>query len=155
MLNASIFDMIRFTRKSLVHYLDKYSLAQLNEIPQGFNNNLVWNIGHIIAVQESLTYGLSGLRWTAPKELVKGYAKGTRPDVPVDQQFVDFLKKECIDSIDRLQENYQAGVFKEYKELQVATGAVLRNIDDAIQFNFFHEGLHIGYIMSIRKHLHT
>ncbi|HLG39364.1 MAG TPA: DinB family protein [Chitinophagaceae bacterium] len=40
---------------------DKYNLEQLNIVPDKFNNNLVWNIGHIIAAQQSLVYKTSNL----------------------------------------------------------------------------------------------
>jgi hypothetical protein len=29
-----------------------YTLEQLNKIPEGYNNNLIWNIAHIIVVAD-------------------------------------------------------------------------------------------------------
>lgn len=145
------FEIIRASRKQMVIILDNLSLAQLNQIPEGFNNNIVWNIAHVVAVQESLTYGLSGLRWTSPKALVKGYARGTVPVDPVDADFVSFLKSELVDSIDRLQTNYKAGNFKEYQHYDLSLGYTVRSVEDAIHFNIYHEALHMGAIINMRK----
>ncbi|WP_407635809.1 DinB family protein [Solitalea canadensis] len=39
----------------------KYTIDQLNKVPAGFNNNLIWNIGHEIVAQQALIYKSSGL----------------------------------------------------------------------------------------------
>lgn len=44
------------SRTLYLEYLDTYSLDQLNTIPDGFNNNLIWNIGHVIVSQQGLIY---------------------------------------------------------------------------------------------------
>jgi len=41
--------------------IEDFSLEELNKIPEGFNNNIIWNIAHVIATQQALVYGLSGL----------------------------------------------------------------------------------------------
>jgi len=48
-------------RKILITILDKYSDRQLNKIPKGFKNNLIWNIAHLLVTQQLLTYALAGL----------------------------------------------------------------------------------------------
>jgi hypothetical protein len=35
-------------------------LAQLNIVPDGFNNSIAWNIAHILVTQQLLHYKLSG-----------------------------------------------------------------------------------------------
>jgi len=35
-------------------FLDNYSIEQLNTIPEGMSNNLIWNIGHTIVSQQKL-----------------------------------------------------------------------------------------------------
>ena len=55
------FAVTKNSRKALSHFLDVISLEQLNKIPVGFNNNIIWNITHIVVVQQMLAYKLSGL----------------------------------------------------------------------------------------------
>jgi hypothetical protein len=43
-----IFETTRTSRKVLLQFLENYTLVQLNKIPEGFNNNLIWNIAHIV-----------------------------------------------------------------------------------------------------------
>jgi hypothetical protein len=43
---------------------------QLNTIPEGYSNNLIWNIAHIV-VQQMLVYKLSGLPMMISDEMVK------------------------------------------------------------------------------------
>lgn len=61
-MTASIFKTWNTSRNLYAAYFDNYSLEQLNKIPAGFNNNLIWNIGHIIVAQQSLIYQLSNLQ---------------------------------------------------------------------------------------------
>ena len=39
-------------RKHYLKLIENYSLEQLNKIPEGFSNNLAWNLGHIIVAQQ-------------------------------------------------------------------------------------------------------
>lgn len=40
------FSITKTSRKALSHLLDIIPLEQLNKIPEGFNNNIIWNIAH-------------------------------------------------------------------------------------------------------------
>ena len=51
-------------------FLENYSLEQLNKIPTGFSNNLIWNLGHIIVSQQGLVYRLSGLPINVSTEMM-------------------------------------------------------------------------------------
>ena len=42
-------------------------------------------------------------------------------------------------------------LFQNFNEYPTSTGFVLKNNRDSMEFNNFHEGLHIGVIMAIRK----
>jgi hypothetical protein len=50
------FRITRTGRELLDKYFDNYSLEQLNKVPPGFSNNLIWNIGHSIVAQQMLVY---------------------------------------------------------------------------------------------------
>lgn len=51
-----------------MEYFDKYNLEQLNKIPPRFSNNLIWNIGHLIIIQQALIYKYSDLQGYFSKE---------------------------------------------------------------------------------------
>jgi hypothetical protein len=61
-----ILSKIRKNATNIRHYQNKQNnsisnasgiyFEQLNTIPEGYNNNLIWNIAHIIVVQQMLVY---------------------------------------------------------------------------------------------------
>jgi len=71
------FEITNTSRKILFQFLEKYTVEQLNKIPEGFSNNLIWNIGHIVVVQQMLVYKLSGLPMMISDEMVNAYKKLT------------------------------------------------------------------------------
>lgn len=138
-------------RKLYLAFFDNYSLQQLNKIPTGFNNNLIWNIGHIIVAQQKMIYKDSNLPAHVSEDLANLYNAGTKPTRHTTQVEADELKKLLMSLIGTTVEDFQKGIFKTYNERKTATGFHLATIEDAMEFNNFHEGLHLGYIMSIKK----
>lgn len=132
-------------------YLEKYSLEQLNTIPAGFSNNLIWNIGHVLVVQQRLVYALSGLSMNVSDELYTNYKPGSKPTTTETQETADFLKSLLISVIDTTKNDYASGKFSSYKEFTTSTGFKLSSTEEAIQFNNYHEALHLGFMINIRK----
>jgi hypothetical protein len=124
-------------------------LKQLNEIPAGFNNNIIWNVGHLVASQQGLCYIRAGLTPVVEKSFIQAYSAGTKPEQPVGFNEVDRIKSLCISSLDRLDEDYQKGLFQNYEERRTRYGVTLRNIDDVLPFLLFHEGFHLSAIMAL------
>jgi hypothetical protein len=54
-------------------------------------------------------------------------------------------------TIEKTKEDYENGIFKNYQEYPTSTGFILTSVEGAMNFNNFHEGLHIGILMSLRK----
>jgi hypothetical protein len=140
------------TGRKLYHkLLENYTLDQLNSVPEGFNNNLVWNVGHIIVAQQGLVYKGAGLELKIPIDLIGKYGIGTTPNEPVSAEELAELKSLLINLTDQTESDYYQGKFVSYQERTTSTGFHLGSVEDAIVFNNFHEGLHMGYMMSIRK----
>jgi len=149
-MNTSL-DVTRTSRKMLSQILKGYTLAQLNAIPEGHNNNLIWNIAHIVVVQQMLVYKLSGLPMNISDLLVEKYKKGTKPEQDATQAEVDEIYNLLMETIDQTEIDMNNNSFVNYQEYPTSTGFVLKNAKDAMFFNSFHEGIHIGAILGIRK----
>lgn len=147
------FDINLTSRKTLELCLDTHTLSQLNTIPEGFSNNLIWNIGHIIVVQQLLVHHLSGLPMYVSDELVAKYRKGTKPEHTVTQEEVAEIKSLLFSTVEQTQLDFQNNRFQEYTEFTTMTGYHITSAKDAMEFNNYHEALHTGIIMQIQKFL--
>jgi hypothetical protein len=139
------------SRNMISKIMENHTLEQLNKIPEGFSNNLIWNIAHVVVTQQLLVYRLSGLPMMVSDEIIEKYKKGTKPAQDATQAEVDEIKSLLFATIEKTKEDYANGIFKNYQEYPTSTGFVLKSVDGAMAFNSFHEGLHIGVLMSIRK----
>lgn len=139
------------TRKGFYHILKITPREQLLKIPAGFNNNIWWNIAHIVSTQQALVYGLSGLPIQIPQELKDKFKKGTVPDGTATDEEIEQVKKLLFSTIEKTIEDYENGVFQNFKEYPTSAGITLKNLEDSISFNLFHEGLHYGSILALQK----
>lgn len=139
------------SRKLYLNFFDNYNLDQLNLTPPKFNNNLIWNIGHIVAAQQSLVYRTSNLPMNIPDEFFEKYKPGTRPGEPVSQHGVDEIKSLLISMVDQTEADLSNGKFVSFTERTTITGFHLGSLQDALAFNNYHEGLHLGYMKSIAR----
>ena len=146
-----VFEITRTSRKVLSQFLENYSLEQLNKVPPGFNNNLIWNIGHIVVVQQLLVYNLSGLPMMVSDEMIAKYRKGTKPESDVSQAEVDQIQSLLFETINQTKSDFNAGAFRTYNEFTSMSGFSMKNAEDAMAFNYYHEAIHTGMMMSIRK----
>lgn len=140
-------------RKIIANLIEPYSLEQLNHIPKGFSNNLIWNVGHVIAAQQSLVYRTSSLPLHISDDFFELYKPGSVPTGKTTQQEVDEIKRLLFEMIEKTEQDLQQHVFKTFTERVTITGFHLGNLNDAFAFNNFHEGLHFGMMMNIRKFL--
>ena len=138
-------------RQLYLKFLNSYTLEQLNKIPDGFSNNLIWNIGHIIVSQQGLVYRLSGLPTYIEDSLVETYKNGSKPTGMTTAKEVAQLKDLLISLIEKTKLDYTDGKFTTYNEYNTATGFNLKSTNEALEFNNYHEALHLGFMMNIRK----
>ncbi|MDO1512659.1 DinB family protein [Maribacter confluentis] len=140
-------------RKNLHKVLTNTPKEKLLAIPEGFNNNIFWNIAHTVVTQQLLCYKFSGLQMRVPKELVDKFMKGTVPDGTASDEEIMIVADFLISTVEWIKEDYETQLFKEYKEYTTSAKVTLRNVEDAIGFNLFHEGLHANTITLLLKHL--
>ena len=148
-------DIMRGARLFLINLVDGISIEKLNEIPDGFNNNLAWNFGHVIATQQILCYRNAGVKPVMEDEFIDKYKSGTRPEGLIDEETFEIFKKNLIQTIDKFEEDSATNLFENYKafDLKSYPGVRIKNISDAAKFVSFHDGLHVGYAMALKRTL--
>lgn len=146
-----LFTITRQHRKILLNYLKKIPITLLTKVPSGYNNNIWWNIAHVVVTQQKLVYGLSDLPLNLSDKWVSSYQKGTFPQgVPTEDEQVE-LEALLFSTIEKTEKDYLDKRFKHYDSYMTSPKVPLNSVEDAIAFNVFHEGLHLGSIMALTR----
>lgn len=138
-------------RENFLHILNNLDEKSLNDIPEGFNNNIIWNFGHIIVTQQIICYKLSGLELLVDQDLVDRYKKGSKPEAAVSGEEIEMLKKLAFTTLEQLQQDYEQQKFQQYQSYTTSIGITMTDIEEGIRFNAMHESLHLGYALAQRR----
>ena len=145
--------LLQNEREIALNVLQKYSDEQLLKIPEGFNNNVLWNLGHIIVTQQILHYMLSRSEMRIDKELVSIFRTGTSPSQWKTTPDIPNIKTLFTEIPELFLKDYKNGIFQEFRTYKTATGFELNTFEDAVTFNHFHEGTHLGIILGLIKRI--
>jgi hypothetical protein len=145
--------ILQNNRRVYLNLLESFTLEQLNKIPEGFSNNIIWNIGHIMVTQQILLYKLSGLPLMISEDLQNTYKNGSVPTRKTTQVEVNEIKELLSSTVSKTVADWDtANFFTTYQEFTTkSTGFTINNAQEAIEFNNFHEGVHLGIILQIKK----
>jgi hypothetical protein len=138
-------------RLQLIAYIQDLSTEQLNQIPNRFNNNIVWNLAHLISVTQAICYKRAGLPTTIEEEILTNYFPGTTPQPFVNTKQIEHFKLVLTDVVKELKKDYEAGLFNNNPSWTTRSGIELNKIEDSIHFLLWHDGLHFGVIMALKK----
>lgn len=145
------FEIFKIYRKSLVQEIDVLSIEQLQKIPEGFKNNIFWNVAHTLVSQQILHYKMSGLNPLITNDWIENYQNGTFPRFVITEDEIDYLKSKLIITAEQLEEDFNEKKFESYTEFETKMGIVISSVEDAINFNNTHEALHYGIVSSMKK----
>ncbi|NJB81477.1 DinB family protein [Wenyingzhuangia aestuarii] len=145
-------DVLVKGRALMLKLIGDYSLEQINKIPEGFSNNIGWNVAHLVVTQQLLCYKFSGLKVAVSEEMIERYKKGTAPNGYVIAQEEWALIKDLFVQLPvQLEKDYNNKLFASYSEYTTSVNVTLDSIEKAIDFNNFHEGIHLGVLLALRK----
>ncbi|WP_458118573.1 DinB family protein [Paenibacillus sp. Z6-24] len=150
MSNSFIFTWTARNRQNIQKYLDNLTAEQRTIVPEGFNNNIYWQVGHIVTVADSIVYRLAGRERKLPAVYDTFFAPGTKPaewqgEPPAWEEILRVL-------------NEQPDQFREALEGQLeAPVAVPENfagakvLNDLMELNLSHESAHSGMINAMSR----
>ncbi|MBN8435444.1 DinB family protein [Priestia flexa] len=121
--------------------------------PDGFSNNIVWNLGHIAYIQEKLVFELAGKKNQLPASYERLFAAGTIPSQWKETPpTLIQLKEELMTQTERIKEFIPAHYdLKLAKPFTNKAGISFDHVGSTFLFSFYHEGMHVETIKQIKK----
>ncbi len=152
-MDASILNQLRDARNRTLKIMKECPEASLERIPAGFENHILWNLGHIFTISEKLLFLDFDLPHHLPADFPGMFGNGTRPsrtefgNVSPDRIFNLLAgQPERIEKIDK-----DVSKSRLSKPFQSSTGIIYDTVEKRMQFSIYHEGVHTGYIMAMRR----
>ncbi|MFB9842380.1 DinB family protein [Mucilaginibacter ginsenosidivorans] len=142
---------IRKVRAFLLEGIKDLTTEQLNRIPEGFNNNIIWNLGHMVAAQQGICYKRAGITPHISDEFWEQFRSGTKPERLLSESEIANIKQLLSTTMDELEADYNNDIFTGYTAWNTRYNVEIKNIDDALHFVPFHEGLHSGTIGALKR----
>jgi len=146
-----LFETALFTRVSLLKILESKTYEELVHIPKNFNNSIFWNVAHLLVTQQLLCYKMSGLDIKIDQDMVGKYGKGAIAITEVEPSDIEYVKDNLVAAMAQTKEDYYNGLFTNFTPYMTSTGIELKNIEDAAGFSAFHDGIHLGIVLSLLK----
>jgi hypothetical protein len=144
-------DVIKRTRNSLLELVHQLDPQQLNQIPDGFANNIIWNMGHMISAQQGLCYFKGGLKPFMNEEFILAFQPGSRPHLPLASAEIDVIKSLFVTTMEQLENDIEANVFRTYHPWRHRLNIEMTNIHDVLCYLPYHEGLHADRIAIYKR----
>lgn len=145
------FKIISLAQQNMIKVLDPLSIEQINRIPEGFNNNLVWNFAHVVASLQMLCYVRTGLPTRLDEKFVHTYKIGTKPEAFVSAEEYNHFKQLAEDGVRQLEEDYNNGYFKDFTPYVTGSGVSMTDIEFVITYVCLHHGNHWGACNALKK----
>ena len=146
-------ELFRWTRKNIITLLSSISEEMANSIPYAFNNNILWNAGHVYWAQQMLVYKFSGLEPNLPAKFAEDFATGSFPNSSAKWslgEIFNLLEEGTKKTI----EDYHSGTFIKYTPFIGMYDSVsyeLNTCEEAFQYNTIHETRHYGFMVALKK----
>ncbi|WP_435923061.1 DinB family protein [Paenibacillus sp. DYY-L-2] len=150
-----IFKQLRFVRDNTLKHVTGISDEKLNQVPQGLNNNILWNLGHILFVHERFSFGFIQEKMEIPDHFVELFGQGTKPATWGEQAYVpslDQLISLLGEQIDRIERKLGSRLDEKLEKPYVTSaGLEILTVKECLSFLLYHEGMHFAVIKAIKQ----
>jgi hypothetical protein len=143
-------DKLEAGRKLLLERTKDLTMDQYNIIPPGFNNNIIWNMGHILVVSENLLYENSPYQRPVHGFIKSRFEKGSVPEEIVREADILLIRQ----SLQQTAQFYKicTGMDKPGNGAASMSGSGLNIIsNEVMRFLIFHEEMHYRRIAQLME----
>lgn len=103
------------------------------------------------ATQQGICYLRAAAKAVVDERYYTEFKPGTKPDKFISGEEAQSIKTLFLSTLDQFETDHSTAMFENYPAWTTRYGVEIASIDDAIQFLLYHEGLHAGVIMAMKK----
>ncbi|MFD2371033.1 DinB family protein [Brevibacillus sp. GCM10020057] len=149
--NTFIMDTYDLVRSLTLGALNNASEEIADVIPAGFNNNIRWNLGHILVTQDSFMYGPSCPH--LPESYPALFKPGSKPaDWTGDVPTLATLAAQLEEQKARIKEAFAGRLDEKLPQpFHLGNKGTMHTLGEMFAFSLFHEGMHANALGLLLK----
>ncbi|RTR33860.1 DinB family protein [Robertmurraya yapensis] len=146
-----LFNQLATYRSELIGVAQSVTAEEAESIPNGFNNNIRWNLGHVYLDQYLWIQAVTKEKASVPAGFQSWFGYGTSPadfteETPSLEELIQILQKQPED----IREAYGERLEEELAPTEMG----MHTIEQVLIRTIFHEGMHLQVILDIKKCLY-
>ncbi len=143
-----LFNQLKAYRDEILAVLEHVSPEEAEIIPQGFKNNIRWNLGHIYLDQYLWIQSVTKEKANVPEQFMSWFGYGTSPsnfdvNTPTFNELKLILKSQPFE----IKNQYGSRLEEEFPPTEMG----MHTIEQVLIRTIFHEGMHLQSILDILK----
>lgn len=149
-----IFKQLQFVRENTLKVMENITEELADITPDGFNNNIRWNLGHIYFVLEVFAFERNNMPTKLPEDFAVLFAPGTSPadwkgkPLPSLSELTLLLQEQQ----GRIKATLEGSLPETaHNPLVTKSGLNLETVGEFLNFNLYHEGVHFSTIKLYKR----
>ncbi|WP_423410570.1 DinB family protein [Heyndrickxia sp. MSNUG] len=143
-----LFTQLESFRNYILGVVEQVTAEEADLIPQGFNNNIRWNLGHIYLDQYLWIQALTKEKAPVAEQFKEWFGYGSSPanftsETPSFEELRNLLKEQPA----KIKEEYGNRLEEEFPPTEMG----MHTIEQVLTRTIFHEGMHLQTILDIKK----
>jgi hypothetical protein len=136
-------ETLKNQRSNLLLQLENLSNEAIGLIPAGSNNNILWNLGHILVIPQYYFYVASEHPPHVEQYYIQNYMSGTRPNATDISKEYKAIKELLLPTLDLLKSDFEKEMFNDFR--------AFGNLDfvSTLEFLTKHEAKHVVKINNL------
>ncbi|MDR3586187.1 MAG: DinB family protein [Desulfosporosinus sp.] len=148
-----LFNQLKVVRSNTLNAVKEVSESQAYSVPEGFNNNILWNLGHVYISQEKFAFGFIPEPMQVPDGFTESFGRDTKPSEwkgqpPTLAEMIKLLDDQTSRIKEKLENRLDEAVANPFT---MPSGLTLRTIGEFLTFSMYHEGMHVQTIKMLKK----
>jgi hypothetical protein len=143
-----LFNQLESYRSYILAVVEGLTDEKAEVIPEGFHNNIRWNLGHIFLDQYLWIQAVTKEKADVPQQYQSWFGYGTSPKNFTDETpGVEELKALLREQPGKIREVYGHRLDEEFAPTEMG----MFTIEQVLVRTIFHEGMHLQTILDIKK----